>query len=196
MRSNPATTTKGTDMSATETVLTRNATLSERLSEREFEITPDLKALVLSCADHRVDPAHVLGLELGEAVILRNPGGRVTAAFVQELAVLAVVAAVEGLDPGFELIVMHHTDCGITRLDAPDHTALIASYFGVEEDAVPAKHLSDPKEAVRADIETLRANPLMPATLMASGIVYDVETGLAEIVCPPEPLGAEADAAD
>jgi carbonic anhydrase len=177
-------------MSATETMHARNADLSGQLSERTFTITPDLKALVLTCADHRVDPAHVLGLDLGEAVVLRNAGGRVTQAFIQNLAVLAVVAAVEGLEPGFELIVMHHTDCGITRLDTPDHTAVIAGYFGVVEEAVPDKHLSDPRLAVRADLETLRANPLIPATLVASGIVYDVDTGVAEIVCAPQALGA------
>jgi carbonic anhydrase len=177
-------------MSVTETVLTRNAGLSGELSERTFTTTPDLKAIVLTCADHRVDPAHVLGLDLGEAVVLRNPGGRVTQAFIQNLAVLAAVAAVERLEPGFELIVMHHTDCGITRLDAPDYTPMIASYFGVDDGAVASKHLSDPADAVRADLETLRDNPLIPPTLVASGIVYDVETGLAEVVCPPQALGA------
>jgi carbonic anhydrase len=176
-------------MSATETVLTRNAELSPRLRERSFTITPDLKAIVLTCADHRVDPAHVLGLDLGEAVVVRNPGGRVTHGFIQNLVVLAAVGAVERLDPGFELIVMHHTDCGLTRLDDPDHRAVIAGYFGVVDDAVPAKHLSDPREAVRADLQALRANPLIPGTLVASGLVYDVETGLVEIVSPPRALG-------
>jgi carbonic anhydrase len=176
-------------MSATDTVIERNAARSKELSERQFTITPDLKALVLTCADHRVDPAHVLGLELGEAVVLRNPGGRVTPAFMQNLAVLAMVAAVEGLEPGFELIVMHHTDCGITRLDSPDYAAMIASYFGIDEDAIPTRHLADPREAVRADLAALRANPSIPPTLIASGVVYDVASGSAEIVCPPAPLG-------
>jgi carbonic anhydrase len=176
-------------MSATDTVLERNAARSESLGERNFTTSPDLRALVLTCADHRVDPAHVLGLDLGEAVVLRNPGGRVTPAFIQNLAVLAVVASIEGLEPGFELIVMHHTDCGITRLDSPDHVAMMASYFGIDEDAIPAKHLADPREAVRADLDALRDNPLIPPTLIASGVVYDVGSGRAEIVCPPAPLG-------
>jgi carbonic anhydrase len=179
-------------MSATETIIERNAARSRALSERRFTVSPDLKALVLTCADHRVDPAHVLGLELGEAVVLRNPGGRVTPAFVQNLAVLAAVASIEGLEPGFELVVMHHSDCGITRLDSPQCAALMASYFGIDEDALPAKHLSDPREAVRADLDALRANPLMPPTLIVSGVVYDVDSGSAEVICPPVPLGAGA----
>lgn len=107
-------------VSATDTLVARNAALSTALSGRPLTLTPDLRAVVLACADHRVDPAQVLGLELGEAVVLRNPGGRVTPAFISELAVLATVAQLEGLETGFELIIVHHTDCGLTRLDGPE----------------------------------------------------------------------------
>jgi carbonic anhydrase len=177
-------------MSVTETVLERNAKLSNQLSEQQLTITPDLRVLVLACADPRVDPAYVLGLELGEAVVLRNPGGRVNPAFIQSLAVLRSVAVAEGFEPGFELIVMHHTDCGLTRLDGPDYSGMMAAYFGIEEDALDGKHLGDPREAVREDIEALRANPLLPPGLVVSGIVYDVESGLAEVICPPRALGS------
>jgi carbonic anhydrase len=179
-------------MSATETMLERNAIRSSELGARRFSISPDLRALVLTCADHRVDPAHVLGLELGEAVIVRNAGGRVTPAFIQSLAVLAVVAAVEGLAPGFELIVMQHTDCGLSRLDRADYTTMVAQYFGIEEAQVGAKHLSDPHEAVRTDLHALCAHPLIPPTLIASGVVYDIASGRAELVAAPAPLGSAA----
>ena len=109
-----------TALTATDRLLKRNAELSKDLGAKSFTLTPDLHALVLTCADHRVDPAQVLGLELGEAVVLRNPGGRVTPAFISELAVLATVAQIEGLETGFELILMHHTDCGLARLDGPE----------------------------------------------------------------------------
>ena len=89
-----------TGLTATDTLLERNAKLSKGLSGKSFTLTPGLHALVLTCADHRVDPAQVLGLQLGEAVVLRNPGGRVTPAFISELAVLATVAQIEGLETG------------------------------------------------------------------------------------------------
>ena len=73
-----------TALTATDRLLKRNAELSEDLGAESFTLTPDLHALVLTCADHRVDPAWVLGLEAGEAVVLRNPGGRVTPAFISE----------------------------------------------------------------------------------------------------------------
>jgi carbonic anhydrase len=131
----------------------------------------------------------VLGLDLGEAVILRNAGGSVTPAFIDSLAVLAVVAAVEGLEPGFELIVMHHTDCGVSRLDSPQYTGLLAHYFGVGEEEIAAKHVSDPASSVRTDLDVLRTNPLIPPTIVASSVVYDIESGRVEVICRPAPLG-------
>jgi carbonic anhydrase len=178
-----------TALTATDRLLKRNAGLSEDLRAKSFTLTPDLKALVLTCADHRVDPAQVLGLELGEAVVLRNPGGRVTPAFISELAVLATVARIEGLETGFELILMHHTDCGLARLDGPEQRGLMAYFFGIDEDEVAAKHLTDPFESVRTDLELLRANPLIPRTLIASAVIYDVASGRAEVISPPAPLG-------
>jgi carbonic anhydrase len=176
-------------ISATETLLERNIELSTDLSRRSFTLTPDLHALVLTCADHRVDPAQVLGLQLGEAVVLRNPGGRVTPAFISELAVLATVAQLEGLATGFELIIMHHTDCGLSRLDEPEQRGLMAHYLGVDENDVAAKHLTDPVASARADLELLRANSLIPRTLIASAVSYDIATGRVQVVCPPAPLG-------
>jgi carbonic anhydrase len=172
-----------------DTLVKRNAARSTDLSERSFTLTPDLHTIVLTCGDHRVDPAHVLGLDLGEAAVLRNPGGRVTPAFISELAVLAAIAQIEELETGFELIIMHHTDCGLTRLDGPDQRGMMAYFLGVGEDEVADRHLTDPVEAARTDLELLRANPLIPRTLVASAIVYDIASGQVEVVCPPAPLG-------
>ncbi len=174
--------------SATDTLLERNSELSTDLSGRSFTLTPELHALVLTCADHRVDPAQALGLELGEAVVLRNPGGRVTPSFISELAVLATVAQLEGLETGFELIIMHHTDCGLARLDEPEQRGLMAYYFGVDENDVAARHLTDPVASVRTDLEILRANPLIPRTLIASAVIYDIAAGRVQVICPPAPL--------
>ena len=176
-------------MSATETLLDRNTNLRDALGRRALAISPGLRAIVLTCADHRVDPAHVLGVDLGEAVVLRNVGGRVTPEFIQNLAVLATVGAVEGLSTGFELLVMHHTDCGTSRLGAPEYAALLAAYFGVSEAELAGRHVTDPVASVRADIELLRSHPLLPRTLIASGIVYDVDSGRAEVICPARALG-------
>jgi carbonic anhydrase len=81
---------------------------------------PQVKAIIIGCADMRVDPAHVLGIQPGEAVVIRNIGGRITPGLLQELGLLGRIGEVAGKAPGgggeFHLIVLQHTDCGITRL--------------------------------------------------------------------------------
>ena len=174
-------------MNQVDELLERNV----RFAESDFEelpFLPRLKALVLTCADHRVDPAHVLGLELGEAVVLRNGGGRVTPAALHNLAMLGAVRATEGGGPeGFELILMQHTDCGVGRL-VTEHVDALAAYFDVSPEDVAAKSPDDPYKGIRVDMEELAANPLIPASLSVSGLVYDVRTGRAELVERRSPL--------
>lgn len=177
-------------MSATQLLVERNS--ARPLSNQPLPVEPSLRALVLTCADHRVDPAHILGLGLGEAVVIRNAGGRVTPGVMNDFAVLVTVAAIEELGSGFELVIMHHTDCGTSRLAGPEYVPLLAEYFGIDAEAVAGKCVTDPHASVRADLDLLRANPFIPRTLVVSGVVYDVVTGIAEVVCPPEPLGTPA----
>jgi carbonic anhydrase len=169
-------------------LLERNARFAESDHE-ELPFLPRLRTLVLTCADHRVDPAKVLGLELGEALVIRNGGGRVTPAVLQNLAMLAAVAATEGGGgEGFELILMQHTDCGVGRLAGPEHADALAAYFGVTPEEVSEKSPDDPYAGIRIDIETLAGNPIVPASLSVSGLVYDVTTGRAELVERRSPL--------
>ena len=151
---------------------------------------PKVKAIVIGCADMRVDPADVLGLEPGEAVVMRDIGGRVTPGILEQIGLLGRIGQVAGETPGggreFHLIVMHHTDCGITRL-AGDPT-MLAHYFQVPEADLPGKEVLDPRAAVAADVATLRAVPALPAEWLLSGLVYDVATGLAEVVEESAPI--------
>ena len=151
-------------------------------------LMPKLKTLIISCADPRVDPTHVLGLELGEALVIRNLGGRITPATFQMIAMLGAIAQVEGINPGknFNLIVFHHTDCGLTRLT--EKPALLASYFGTAQAELETKAVTEPYTAVAGDIATLKANPALPGEWLVSGLVYDVTTGLVETVVSPGPL--------
>jgi carbonic anhydrase len=179
-------------MALTDLLVQRNAAHAKAHPGVIAPVEPALRALVLACGDHRADPAHVLGLEPNEVVVLRNVGGRVTPEILDELVLLVTVGAAEGIaSEGFELVVMHHTDCGITRLGGPEHHGMLAGYFGVDPAEVPDKHVTDPFTAVRVDVEGLRANPLISATLIVSGLVYDVGSGLVEVVCPPAPVATD-----
>jgi len=146
-----------------------------------------LQTTIIGCVDPRVDPAHILGLELGEAAVIRNVGGRITPATLQMLALLRRIPRPEGAGavPN-NLVILQHTDCGITRLERfPD---LLADYFGIAVDQLETKTIANPRAAVSADIALLAATPDIPSTIVVSGLVYDVTTGLIETVVPPAPL--------
>jgi carbonic anhydrase len=153
---------------------------------------PNVKAIIIGCADMRVDPAHVLGTKPGEAVVLRNIGGRITPGLLEQLGLLGRVGEVAGKIPGgggeFHLIVLQHTDCGISRLAGDP--AMLAHYFQIQESELKSKAVNDPRAAVTADVAALRAIPALPGAWLISGLVYDVATGLVEVVVPPAPIRA------
>lgn len=172
-------------MTALATLTDRNRGYTAAHSGKRPALEPSLRTVILCCADHRADPAHVLGLMPNEAIVIRNPGGRVTPDFLRSLAVLAAVAMTENLSAAYELILMQHTDCGLSHLSPETNADVLASFFGVTPDEVANKQLGDPREAVRSDVSLLRSNPLVPRTLDVSGLVYDVNTGRVERIVPP-----------
>ena len=174
-------------MTALATLTDRNRGYAAAHLGKRPALEPSLRTVILCCADHRADPAHVLGLMPNEAIVIRNPGGRVTPDFLRSLAVLAVVAMTENLSAAYELILMQHTDCGLSHLSPETNADVLASFFGVTSDEVANKQLGDPREAVRRDVSLLRSNPLVPRTLVVSGLVYDVDTGRVETIVPPAP---------
>jgi carbonic anhydrase len=151
---------------------------------------PNVKAVIIGCADMRVDPAHVLGTKPGEAVVIRNIGGRITPGLLEQMGMLGRIGEVAGAIPGgggeFHLIVLQHTDCGITRL-AKD-TSMLAHYFQIQEREVEAKSILDPRVAVAIDVAALRSIPALPGEWLISGLVYDVVTGLVDVVVPAAPI--------
>jgi carbonic anhydrase len=151
---------------------------------------PDVKAIIIGCADMRVDPAHVLGIKSGEAVVMRNIGGRVTPGTLRMLGLLGRIGQVAGVQPGsgddFCLIVLHHTDCGITRLTGDP--AMLTDYFEITKEELPTKAVPDPRAAVAVDVAALKATPGLPDEWLVSGLVYDVATGVVDIVVPPAPV--------
>lgn len=176
-------------MDTIETLNERNRHFAAHQFTRELAMMPALKTMIVACADPRVDPADVLGLELGDAAVIRNIGGRITPATLQTMAMLRLVAAADPTGPpgpGWNLIVLHHTDCGINRLiPYPD---LLAEHFGIDKAELDSKHITDPWASVATDVAALKTNPFLPADFIVSGLVYDVETGLVEQVVGPELL--------
>ncbi|HTZ60038.1 MAG TPA: carbonic anhydrase [Acidobacteriaceae bacterium] len=185
-------------MGTLDSMLERNQTFAARQSAAGKlmpslpRALPNVKAVIIGCADMRVDPAHLLGIEPGEAVVIRNIGGRITPGLLEQLGLLGRIGEVAGAIPGgggeFHIIVLQHTDCGITRLAGDP--ALLTRYFQIEEAELKKKRVTDPRAAVAVDVSLLRAIPALPREWLISGLVYDVATGLVEVVVPPALLRA------
>ncbi len=134
---------------------------------------------VVGCVDSRVDPSDVLGLALGEAVVMRNIGGRITPATLRSWALLSRLG--QGQPPAGTMVVLQHTDCGIRRLAT--YPEQLAEYFEIPAADLENKAVRDPYAAVRIDVDIARR--VLPPSLLVSGVVYDVNTGLIEVVVPP-----------
>ena len=175
-------------MTNIDTLIERNAEFASHEFAEIKNLMPALKTLIITCLDARVDPAHLLGLELGDALVVRNIGGRVIPTTFQQIGLLNAVIEVIKADPGkgFTLTVLHHTNCGITTLAGKP--ALLANYFDIDQADLPAKSVTDPWGSVKSDVETLRNDPTLPANWLVCGLVYDVKTGLVETVVPPTPV--------
>jgi carbonic anhydrase len=143
---------------------------------------PAARLIVVSCLDHRVDPAIVLGLRLGDAPVIRNAGGRVTPAVIEDIAFLAFLAGQLfggqlADDSLFEVAVIHHTQCGTSFLADPGFRDQAAAATGVAAAALEAAAVADPHLTVKADVERLLSSPLIPPAVSVSGHVYDIATG-------------------
>jgi len=143
---------------------------------------PAAQVIVVTCLDHRVDPAIVLGLQLGDAPVIRNAGGRVTPAVIEDIAYLAFLA--EQLFGGqladdrlFEVAIVHHTQCGTGFLADPSFRHQAAEATGLPEAALEASAVADPHVTVQADVKRLLTSPLLSPKVSVSGHVYDIATG-------------------
>jgi len=115
---------------------------------------PAAQVIIVTCLDHRVDPAAVLGLQLGDAPVIRNAGGRVTQAVIDDLAYLAFLAEQlsggQGAQDGLvEVAVIHHTQCGTGLLADPGFRHQAAASTGLAETALEASAVADPHITVK-----------------------------------------------
>jgi carbonic anhydrase len=143
---------------------------------------PSAQMVVVTCLDHRVDPAITLGLRLGEAPVIRNAGGRVTQAVIEDLAYLAFLAGqlFAGQladDRLFEVAVIHHTQCGTGFMADPGFRHQAAEATGLPEATLEAAAVADPHTTVKVDVERLLISPLLSPKVSVSGHVYDIDTG-------------------
>jgi carbonic anhydrase len=165
--------------------LERNRAFAAAGGHHGAVVFPNLRLFVITCLDPRVDPAHFLGLGLGDAMIVRNVGGRITPEVINDVAFIGQIAenaVPEG--PLFEAAVIHHTQCGTGALADDAFRRRYAERIGAEESTLREHAVVDPAVTVTRDVERLRSAPAISPRVSVSGHVYDVVTGLVETVIP------------
>ena len=157
-------------MTATEELIRNNEAYAERFDKGELPLPPAKKVAVLACMDARLDPARALGLVEGDAHVIRNAGGVVTDDEIRSLAISQHLLGTE------EIILIHHTDCGMLTFTDEEFAEKLESATG-ERPQWEARSFRDLDESVRDSIRRIRESPFIPRTDSVRGFVYEVETG-------------------
>lgn len=161
-----------------EQIMRAGRTYAETASGTQASKLPERALFVLTCMDARVDPLRILGLDLGDAHVVRNAGGRVTADVVRSLVLSSVLLGTR------HVAVIHHTDCGLQApSDAHVHEQLRDRGVDVGDMAIGT--FDDVDESVRDDVAALAGDPLVETSMTVSGYVYDVGTRELRTVTEP-----------
>jgi carbonic anhydrase len=185
-------------MSYLRPLLERNRAFAATGAHAGLAIMPRQQVFLVTCLDPRVDPAAFLGVELGDAPVIRNAGGRVTEAVINDIAFISYLAETMIPDgPQVEVAVIHHTGCGRGFLADAGFRSAFAARTGLDESALAAEAVVDPVATIRTDVERLLSSPRLPAQISVSGHVYDLQTGLVTtIVDASQPRRAHSPSAE
>ena len=153
----------------------------------EIPFLPNKQVYILTCIDPRVDPAQLFGLDLGDAIVARTVGGRVTPAMLQDLAWISYLHENKTPDADwFEFAVMHHTDCGSGFFADDEMRHGFAARGGYDEAELASLAVLDPSATVPVDVAKVLATATVSARIKVTGLAYDVKTGLVTTVVPPQ----------
>ena len=173
------------DARGIEIALERNGAFAAARGHQGAVVFPNLRLFIVTCLDPRTDPAHFLGLGLGDAMVVRNVGGRVTPEVINDIAFVGQIAENVLPDgPLFEVAVIHHTQCGAGAFADDTFRHRYAERIGADESTLREHAVLDPAATVTGDVELLRRASAIAARVTVSGHVYDVVTGLVKTVLP------------
>jgi carbonic anhydrase len=157
-------------MTVTDEFLANNESYAAGFGKRELTMPPATQVAVLACMDARLDPARALGLEEGDAHVIRNAGGVVTDDAIRSLAISQRLLGTK------EIILIHHTDCGMLTFTDDEVTAQIEQDTGIRP-PFALESFKDVDADVRQSIARIAASPFVPDKSHVRGFVYDVKTG-------------------
>ena len=157
-------------MSTTDDLLRNNERFAEGFDKGDLPLPPARKIAVVACMDARLNPYPILGLELGDAHVIRNAGGVITDDEIRSLAISQHLLGTE------EIMLIHHTDCGMLTFSDQDFANKLESEVG-QRPAWEARSFSDLDQDVRDSIQRIKDSPFVPRKDSVRGFVYEVETG-------------------
>ena len=154
-------------MSVVAEVTAANEQYASGFDKGALPMPPGRRFAVVTCMDARLDPAGFLGLDEGDAHVIRNAGGLVNDETLRSLLISHHLLGTE------EALVIGHTDCGMLTFTNDD----VHEKLGPESESIDFQPFPDVAERVRQSVETIRSHPLLPDSFGATGFVYDVRTG-------------------
>jgi carbonic anhydrase len=157
-------------MSVTDELLRNAEAYAASFDKAERPAQPAKKVAVIACMDARLDPAKLLGLEEGDAHVIRNAGGVVTDDAIRSLAISQRLLGTE------EVVVIQHTQCGMLTFTDDEFKRAVEDDTGVTPDW-PVETFSDLDDSVRDSVARVQDSPFLPRRGAVRGFVYDVETG-------------------
>lgn len=157
-------------MTVTDEFLSANEAYAADFAKGDLPLPPARKTAVLACMDARLDPARVLGLEEGDAHVIRNAGGVATADAIRSLAISQRLLGTR------EIVLIHHTDCGMLTFSDDDFRQTIEAETGQRPEWA-AEAFSDLAADVRQSIHRIKNSPYIPHRDQVRGFIYHVESG-------------------
>jgi len=153
----------------TDELLKNNEAYAANFDKGDLPAPPARKVAILACMDARLDPARALGLEEGDAHVIRNAGGVVTDDAIRSLAISQHQLGTE------EIVLIHHTGCGMLTVTDEELAAKLEEHAG-ERPPWHAHAIDDLEDSLRESIRRVRESPFL-ASRNVRGFVYEVETG-------------------
>jgi carbonic anhydrase len=157
-------------MSTTDELLRNAEAYAADFDKGDLPMPPARKIAVLACMDARLNPYGILGLKEGDAHVIRNAGGVVTDDEIRSLAISQRLLGTE------EIILIHHTDCGMLTFTDDAFKRSIQDEIGIKPEWA-AEAFGDLEEDVRQSVARIKASPFIPRKDSVRGFVYEVETG-------------------
>jgi carbonic anhydrase len=157
-------------MTATDALLANNAAYAASFDKGDLPLPPSAKLAVVACMDARLNVYAILGLEEGQAHVIRNAGGVITDDEIRSLAISQRLLGTE------EIVLIHHTDCGMLTFSDDGFKDSIQQEIGIKPEWA-AEAFADLDTDVRQSIARIKASPFIPHTDSVRGFVYDVHTG-------------------